>query len=48
VLRELAAQRPLTPAEMLAVPGVGMAKLERYGAAFLNEIREFLRELGTD
>ncbi len=48
VLRELAAQRPLTPAEMLAVPGVGMTKLERYGAVFLREIREFLSELGTD
>ena len=33
---------------MLAVPGVGMTKLERYGAVFLREIREFLSELGTD
>src|SRR5690606_26230527 len=47
VLRELAAQRPLEPAEMLAVPGIGPAKLERYGAVFLREIREFLRELET-
>ncbi|HEX7090871.1 MAG TPA: ATP-dependent DNA helicase RecQ [Longimicrobiales bacterium] len=48
VLRELAARRPATPAELLAVPGVGPAKLERYGELFLREIREFLRGLGTD
>ena len=35
VLWELADRRPTTPAEMLAVPGVGPAKLERYGSAFL-------------
>src|SRR5690606_8288790 len=33
VLRELATRRPRTDAELLAVPGVGPAKLERYGAA---------------
>jgi ATP-dependent DNA helicase RecQ len=35
VLREMAARRPATPAELLDVPGVGPAKLERYGQAFL-------------
>ena len=35
VLIELANRRPTTPAEMLEVPGVGPAKLERYGSAFL-------------
>ena len=35
VLIELADRRPTTPAEMLEVPGVGPAKLERYGSAFL-------------
>ena len=36
VLMEMAARRPTTEAEMLEVPGVGPAKLERYGPAFLN------------
>jgi len=38
VLLEMAAQRPRTPEELLEVPGVGPAKLERYGRAFLEEI----------
>jgi ATP-dependent DNA helicase RecQ len=38
VLREMAARRPRGAAEMLSVPGVGPAKLERYGDAFLREI----------
>jgi ATP-dependent DNA helicase RecQ len=37
-LRVLAEVRPATEAEMLGVPGVGPAKLERYGAAFLEEL----------
>jgi ATP-dependent DNA helicase RecQ len=37
-LREMAAQRPLTMEALLAVPGVGPAKLERYGRAFLEEL----------
>jgi ATP-dependent DNA helicase RecQ len=37
-LRALAEMRPSSEDEMLAVPGVGPAKLERYGAAFLDEI----------
>ena len=36
VLLELAARRPGTGAEMLDVPGVGPAKLEKYGPAFLD------------
>ncbi|MGW8266847.1 MAG: RecQ family ATP-dependent DNA helicase [Longimicrobiales bacterium] len=36
VLLEMAARRPTTPGEMLEVPGVGPAKLERYGRAFLD------------
>ncbi len=39
-LIELATQRPATEAEMAAVPGVGRAKLEQYGAAFLAVIAE--------
>jgi ATP-dependent DNA helicase RecQ len=34
-LAELALRRPRTAAELAAVPGVGPAKLERYGAAVL-------------
>ena len=38
VLREVAARKPGTPEELLDVPGVGPAKLERYGRAFLDEV----------
>jgi len=35
VLWEMAARRPATPDELLEIPGVGPAKLKRYGRAFL-------------
>lgn len=35
VLLEMVARRPATPSQLLQVPGVGQAKLERYGDAFL-------------
>ena len=38
VLREMAARRPGSPSELLDVPGVGPAKLDRYGQAFLEAI----------
>jgi ATP-dependent DNA helicase RecQ len=38
VLRAMAAHRPASAEEMLRVPGVGRAKLERYGEAFLEAI----------
>ncbi len=38
VLREMVERRPATTVELLDVPGVGPAKLERYGARFLAEI----------
>ncbi|MBX6366126.1 MAG: ATP-dependent DNA helicase RecQ [Gemmatimonadetes bacterium] len=38
VLREMALRRPATEGQLMAIPGVGPAKLERYGAAFLREI----------
>ncbi len=38
VLREMVARRPATSAELLDVPGVGPAKLERYGARFLEAV----------
>ncbi|MBP8136824.1 MAG: HRDC domain-containing protein, partial [Candidatus Eisenbacteria bacterium] len=40
VLREMAMRRPASEAEMLEVPGVGPAKLQRYGEAFLEALRE--------
>jgi len=40
-LREMAARRPGTYLELLAVNGVGDAKLERYGDAFLDAIHAF-------
>jgi ATP-dependent DNA helicase RecQ len=42
VLLEMVAQRPRTLNGMLRVPGVGHAKLERYGAAFLEVIRQHI------
>ena len=39
-LRELAAKRPTTAAEMLRVAGVGPSKLERYGEAFLEVLQD--------
>ncbi len=38
-LWEMVDRRPATPAEMLAVPGVGPTKLERYGEPFLEALR---------
>jgi ATP-dependent DNA helicase RecQ len=40
VLAHMAAARPTDEAGLLAVPGVGPAKLARYGAAFLRLLRE--------
>lgn len=38
-LQAMARSRPQTPAELLAVSGVGPSKLERYGHAFLEALR---------
>ncbi|HHH36958.1 MAG TPA: DNA helicase RecQ [Gammaproteobacteria bacterium] len=38
-LREMASRRPATRAELLEISGVGSQKLERYGEAFLAEIK---------
>ena len=35
---------PVTEEEFLEVNGVGLAKLERYGEPFLEEIRAFQQE----
>ena len=40
VLARMAATRPTDDAGLLAVPGIGPAKLARYGAAFLRELEK--------
>jgi ATP-dependent DNA helicase RecQ len=40
VLREMAQRHPRSEAELLSVPGIGPAKLARYGAAFLALLRD--------
>lgn len=40
VLLEMVSRRPRNEAEMLQVPGVGFAKLEQYGSAFLEAIND--------
>ena len=40
-LTDMCVRRPTTDEEFLAVGGVGLTKLERYGAAFLAEIARF-------
>jgi ATP-dependent DNA helicase RecQ len=39
-LRAMATERPQTLDHMMGMPGVGQAKLERYGAIFLKVVRE--------
>jgi ATP-dependent DNA helicase RecQ len=39
VLRDMARRVPRTEQGLLEISGVGLAKLKRYGAAFLNELR---------
>ena len=46
VLAALADRRPRTPEEMLATPGVGPAKLSRYGAEFLEALADVDRVSG--
>ena len=45
-LADMCAKLPLSEREFLQVSGVGQAKLERYGRAFLREISEYVRENG--
>ena len=39
-LRAMVRRKPQTEDELLAIPGVGKVKLERYGKAFLEELRQ--------
>ncbi|MDY3618358.1 DNA helicase RecQ [Agathobaculum sp.] len=43
-LSDMAARQPITEFEFLACRGVGEAKAAKYGEAFLEEIKAFLRE----
>ena len=43
-LQDMAKKRPHTREEMLRVTGVGEGKMQRYGAAFLREIRDWEEE----
>jgi ATP-dependent DNA helicase RecQ len=45
-LRAMAAARPASRAAFLACPGVGQRKLEEYGSAFMEAIREFEESAG--
>ncbi len=40
-LTQMASERPMTEEALLSISGVGQAKLERYGEAFLAVIREY-------
>ena len=40
-LEAMAAYQPATPAELLGIPGVGQAKLQRFGPAFLKAIQQW-------
>ena len=40
-LEAMAAYQPTTPAELLEIPGVGQAKLQRFGPAFLKAIQQW-------
>ncbi|WP_188235992.1 DNA helicase RecQ [Sphingopyxis sp. LK2115] len=41
VLRAMASERPATRSDLAAIPGVGAKKLDAWGDAFLNVIRQF-------
>lgn len=43
-LEEMAQKRPATDADMLYISGVGERKLQLYGNAFIEAIRQFVRE----
>ena len=47
-LRDMAGQRPVTPAGLLEVSGVGRHKLAVYGEEFLEAIRDFRAAQGED
>ena len=44
-LKLMASKLPVTENEFLAISGVGMNKMEKYGEEFMNVIRKFKRQL---
>jgi ATP-dependent DNA helicase RecQ len=47
-LATIAERRPHSSDELLAVPGMGPAKLQRYGLQLLSELRSYYDEVGHD
>ena len=47
-LEAMAAYQPTTPAQLLEVPGVGQAKLQKYGREFLQEIQCWQKDHGEN
>ena len=47
-LRQMSTYLPVTKEEMLSINGVGNSKYEKYGEAFAEEIRNFIRENGIE
>ncbi len=46
-LRQMETERPMSDTELLAIDGVGKAKLEKYGDAFIKVIQDFQKAKGT-
>ncbi|MFV8356121.1 DNA helicase RecQ [Flavobacterium sp. XS1P32] len=46
-LRQMETERPMSDTELLAIDGVGKAKLEKYGDAFIKVIQDFQKPKGT-
>ncbi|MFV8367848.1 DNA helicase RecQ [Flavobacterium sp. XS1P27] len=46
-LRQMETERPMSDTELLAIDGVGKAKLEKYGNAFIKVIQDFQKAKGT-
>jgi ATP-dependent DNA helicase RecQ len=46
-LRQMETERPMSPEELLAIDGVGKAKLEKYGDAFIQVIQDFQKAKGA-
>ncbi|WP_291681801.1 RecQ family ATP-dependent DNA helicase [Blautia sp.] len=47
-LRQMSTYLPVTKEEMLSINGVGNSKYEKYGEAFAEEIRNFIKENGIE
>lgn len=47
-LRQISTYLPVTKEEMLSINGVGNSKYEKYGEAFAEEIRNFIKENGIE